>query len=161
MNVVDSSGWLEYFANGPNVDFFAPAIESTGELLVPSLSLFEVFKRILQQRNEAEALRVIALMRQARVVELSDTLAIWGRALVRGAEAAVGRQHHPAYRSRARRHTVDAGCALRDGGGGGLRAKDLTAAHPHPHTNCSSRITSNHTRVSKPIVTGSMSRAPG
>ena len=76
MNVVDSSGWLEYFANGPNADFFAPAIESTDELVVPSLSLFEVFKRILQQRNEADALRAIALMRQARVVELSDTLAI-------------------------------------------------------------------------------------
>jgi predicted nucleic acid-binding protein len=76
MNVVDSCGWLEYFADGANADFFAPAIEATTELLVPTLTLFEVFKRILQQRTEADALRAIALMRQGRVIELSDTLAL-------------------------------------------------------------------------------------
>ncbi len=76
MNVVDSCGWLEYFADGPNADFFAPAIEAVDTLLVPTLSLFEVFKRILQQRNEADALRAIALMRQGRVIELTDTLAL-------------------------------------------------------------------------------------
>jgi hypothetical protein len=48
MNVVDSSGWLEYFADGPNADFFAPAIESISELVVPSVSIYEVFKRVLQ-----------------------------------------------------------------------------------------------------------------
>ena len=76
MNVVDSCGWLEYFANGANADFFAPAIEATEDLLVPSLTLFEVFKRILQQRTETDAMRAIALMRQGRVIELSDTLAL-------------------------------------------------------------------------------------
>jgi predicted nucleic acid-binding protein len=76
MNVVDSCGWLENFADGPNVEFFAPVIEATEKLLVPALTLFEVFKRILQQRTEADALRAIALMRQGRVVELTDTLAI-------------------------------------------------------------------------------------
>ena len=48
--VVDSSGWLEYFADGPSAEFFAPPIEATGDLLVPTLSLYEVFKRVLQQR---------------------------------------------------------------------------------------------------------------
>jgi predicted nucleic acid-binding protein len=76
MNVVDSCGWLEYFANGTNADFFAPAIEATELLVVPTLSLFEVFKRVLQQRNEADALRAIGLMRQGRCVELSDSLAL-------------------------------------------------------------------------------------
>lgn len=76
MNVVDSCGWLEYFANGANADFFASAVEATDDLLVPSLTLFEVFKRILQQRTEADALRAIALMRQGRVIDLSDTLAL-------------------------------------------------------------------------------------
>lgn len=76
MNVVDSCGWLEYFANGENADFFAPAIEATSSLIVPSLTLFEVFKRILQQRTEADALRAIALMRQGRIIELSDTVAL-------------------------------------------------------------------------------------
>ena len=56
MNVVDSSAWLEYFTNGPNATFFAPAIEKTGDLIVPSLTLYEVFKRILQQRDEGAAL---------------------------------------------------------------------------------------------------------
>jgi len=62
MNVVDSCGWLEYFSDGPNAGFFAPAIENTAKLLVPTLTLFEVFKCILQQRTEADALRAIALI---------------------------------------------------------------------------------------------------
>ena len=76
MNVVDSSGWLEYFADGPNADFFAPAIEKTEELVVPSISVYEVFKRVLQQRDEAAALQVVALVAQGRVVELDQTLAL-------------------------------------------------------------------------------------
>ena len=64
MNVVDSSGWLEYLADGPNADFFANAILATGDLLVPTLSLYEVFKRVLQQRGEDDALQAVALMQQ-------------------------------------------------------------------------------------------------
>ena len=66
MNLVDSCGWLEYFADGPNADFFAPAIENVTELVVPSLCLFEVFKRVLQQRGEGNALQAVAVMKQAR-----------------------------------------------------------------------------------------------
>ncbi|MDP2240366.1 MAG: type II toxin-antitoxin system VapC family toxin [Burkholderiales bacterium] len=76
MNVVDSSGWLEYFADGPNAAFFAPAIEATRELLVPTLSLYEVFKRVLQQRGEGEALQAVALMRQGQSVELTAPLTL-------------------------------------------------------------------------------------
>lgn len=76
MNVVDSCGWLEYFADGQNADFFAPIIEHTALLIVPSISLFEVFKRVLQQRGENEALRAVALMQQGRVVPLDDALAL-------------------------------------------------------------------------------------
>lgn len=76
MNVVDSSGWLEYFADGPNAGFFAPAVEATAELVVPTLSLCEVFKRVLQQRGEGDALQAVALMQQGRVVELSASLAL-------------------------------------------------------------------------------------
>ncbi|MBK7766951.1 MAG: type II toxin-antitoxin system VapC family toxin [Sulfuritalea sp.] len=81
MNLVDSCGWLEYFAGGPNASFFAPAIEDTATLIVPTLCLFEVFKRILQQRNESDAMRAIGLMRQSRCVDLTDSLAL-GAALV-------------------------------------------------------------------------------
>ena len=52
MNLVDSCGWLEYFADGPNADFYAAAIEDTGSLLVPTICLIEVFKRVFQQRGE-------------------------------------------------------------------------------------------------------------
>lgn len=76
MNVVDSSGWLEFFADGQNADFFAPAIQDIKQLIVPTLSIFEVFKRILQQREEGEALQAIALMQQGTVVELTSNLAI-------------------------------------------------------------------------------------
>ena len=76
MNVVDSSGWLEYFANGRNADFFAPAIEATSRLVVPTLSLYEVFKRILQQRDEASALQAVALMQRGEVVDLDATVAL-------------------------------------------------------------------------------------
>jgi len=76
MNVVDSSGWLEYFADGPNADFFAPAIENTAELIVPTISLYEVFKRVLQQRTENAALQAAATMQQGIVVDLGVTVAL-------------------------------------------------------------------------------------
>lgn len=76
MNVVDSSGWLEYLADGPNARFFAPAIEDTAHLIVPTLSLFEVFRRVLQQRDEHAALQAIALMHQGRLVDLDSRLAL-------------------------------------------------------------------------------------
>ena len=76
MNVVDSSGWLEYFADGSNADFFAPAIESVSELLVPSISIYEVFKKVLQERGESEGFQAVATMQQGRVVDLDATLAL-------------------------------------------------------------------------------------
>jgi toxin FitB len=76
VNVVDSSGWLEYLADGPNADFFAKAITTTGELFVPSVSIYEVFKRVLQQRGEDDALQAVALMQQATIVELTVPLAL-------------------------------------------------------------------------------------
>ena len=76
MNVVDSSGWLEYFADGPNAAFFVPAIEATRELLVPTLSLYEVFKRVLQQRGEGQALQAVALMQQGQIVDLTAAIAL-------------------------------------------------------------------------------------
>ena len=76
MNVIDSSAWLEYFANGPNAGFFAPAIEKTVELLVPSLTIYEVFKRVLQQRDEGSALQAVAVMQQGTVIDFDAPLAL-------------------------------------------------------------------------------------
>ncbi len=76
MNVVDSSGWLEYFADGPAAGFFAPAIEDPRSLIVPTLSLYEVFKRIRTQRDESAALSAVALMQQGALVDLTASLAL-------------------------------------------------------------------------------------
>ncbi len=76
MNVVDSSAWLEYFANGPNASFFSKAIEQVDTLLVPSLTICEVFKRVLQQRDEGDALRAVAVMQQGTVVDLDTRIAL-------------------------------------------------------------------------------------
>jgi len=76
MNLVDSTAWLEYFANGPNASFFVPAVERIDELLVPSLTLYEVFKRVLQQRDEGSALQAVAVMQQGMVVDLDAHIAL-------------------------------------------------------------------------------------
>jgi len=76
MNVVDSSGWLEYFADASNADFFAPAIEDTKNLLVPVICIYEVFKRILQQNGINEAQQHISDMKLGTVIDLDESLAL-------------------------------------------------------------------------------------
>ncbi len=76
MNVVDSSGWLEYFGDGPNAAYFAGPLAKADELIVPAISVFEVFKRVLQQRDEAAALQAAALMQQGLTVALDPALAM-------------------------------------------------------------------------------------
>ena len=76
MNVVDSSAWLEYFANGPNAGYFADAIEATDELIVPTITILEVFKRVHQQRGEGPALQAVALMQQGQVADLTSAGAL-------------------------------------------------------------------------------------
>ena len=76
MNVVDSCGWLEYFADGPNAGFFAPAIEDVDALIVPMISICEVFRRVLQQRGEGDALQAVAILAQGQIIELDTTLAM-------------------------------------------------------------------------------------
>jgi toxin FitB len=76
MNIVDSSGWLEYFANGKNAGFYDPIITSLDNLLVPTITLYEVFKKVLQQRDETQALITISIMQQGNVIELTNSIAI-------------------------------------------------------------------------------------
>ncbi len=76
MNVVDSSAWLEYFAGGPNAEYFASAIEEIDALVVPTIVVYEVFRRVLQQRGEDAALQAAALLHQGKVVELDAALAL-------------------------------------------------------------------------------------
>lgn len=76
MNVVDSSAWLEHFAEGSNVGHFAKVIEHPEALLVPSVTLLDVFKRAALQRDEQLAFRYVAAMRQGAVVDLHAALAL-------------------------------------------------------------------------------------
>ena len=76
MNVVDSSAWLEFFADGPNAGEFAPVIIDVPNLRVPTVTVFEVFKRIRTQRGSEAALFAIAQMRRGEVVDLDADLAV-------------------------------------------------------------------------------------
>jgi predicted nucleic acid-binding protein len=76
MNLVDSCGWLEYLADGPNADFFAFPLFKTEQLVVPVVCIYEVFKKVLAEKNEDTALQTVALMRQGLVVDIDATLAL-------------------------------------------------------------------------------------
>lgn len=76
MNVVDSSGWIEYLSAGPNAAFFGEPIESDEPLVVPSLSLVEVYRHVLRHVGREEALHVVVAMRRGVVVDLDDRLAL-------------------------------------------------------------------------------------
>ena len=75
-NVVDSSGWLEYFADANNARFFAPAIENTKDLIVPSISLLEVFKHVFLRCGEKQAFESIECMLQGTVVDLTIEISL-------------------------------------------------------------------------------------
>jgi len=75
-HVVDSSGWLEYFTDSDRADLFAPAIEDTEHLLVPVISIYEVFKKVLRERGEDDALQVASLMQAGRVIDLDGELVL-------------------------------------------------------------------------------------
>jgi toxin FitB len=76
MNLVDSSGWLEFFADGPNAKFFATPLEDIDELVVPTISIYEVFKSILRQRDESAGLQAVALMKQGQVIDLTTNISM-------------------------------------------------------------------------------------
>jgi predicted nucleic acid-binding protein len=76
MNVIDSSGWLEYFTGGENASFFAPAIQDVENVVVPTVSIYEVFKRILIEKDRTDALEAVAIMYDGRVVDLDREIAL-------------------------------------------------------------------------------------
>lgn len=81
MNIVDSCGWLEYSAGGPNADRYAGPLEDIDKLIVPTVCIYEVFRRLLQQRGRSAALETVAIMRQGTVAPLTDSLAMEAAAL--------------------------------------------------------------------------------
>ena len=76
LNVVDSSGWLEYFIDTERAPFFSSAIEDTANLIVPVITLYEVFKKVLRERGEHDALQIASVMQCGTVVDLDISLAM-------------------------------------------------------------------------------------
>ena len=76
MNVVDSSGWIEYFASGINASFFAPVVKATDTLVVPTVCMYEVFKCLLVERGEEAALQAIGIMSLGMISELTREIAV-------------------------------------------------------------------------------------
>lgn len=76
MNLVDSSGWLEYFTDSKNAEFFAPVIENTDELIVSVINLYEVYKKIASEKDDNLATQAIALMQQPKVIDVTNSISI-------------------------------------------------------------------------------------
>ena len=76
MNLVDSSGWLEYFTEGTNAAAFAAPLEDTASLLVSVINLYEVFKVVLRERGNNAALQAVALMRQGQVTDVTTEISL-------------------------------------------------------------------------------------
>jgi toxin FitB len=76
MNVVDSSGWLEYLGEGKNANFFSRPIQNIENLIVPSICIYEVFKRLISLRDKEEALRAAGVMSLGQLIELDRQLAM-------------------------------------------------------------------------------------
>jgi predicted nucleic acid-binding protein len=76
MNLVDSCGWLEYFSDGPNADFFSFPLFKIAQLVVPTICIYEVFNKILIERDENHALQAIAVMKQGLVVDMDTSISL-------------------------------------------------------------------------------------
>lgn len=74
MNVVDTSGWLEYFSDGPNADDFAVPIRDIEQLLVPTICIYEISKLILRESDENHLLQVLAAIQKGRTMELTSAI---------------------------------------------------------------------------------------
>jgi predicted nucleic acid-binding protein len=76
MNLVDSSGWLEYFADGKNADFFVSAIEDTENLIVSTINIFEVYKKVLREKDEESAIQAVALMQNSHIINVDTPISL-------------------------------------------------------------------------------------
>ena len=76
MNLIDSSGWIEYATDQKNAGFFDQAINDIENLLVPTVCLYEVFKRVFREFGEERALEVAGLMTLGQVIDLDRQTAI-------------------------------------------------------------------------------------
>ena len=76
MNIIDSSGWLEYFSDGPNAIHYLPPLNDTSSLIVPVITIYEVFKVVLREYNENKALQTVAAMQKGKLIDLTADIAM-------------------------------------------------------------------------------------
>ncbi|UZJ42591.1 type II toxin-antitoxin system VapC family toxin [Prosthecochloris sp. SCSIO W1101] len=76
MNLVDSSGWIEFFNDGPYASYFLEALRDMNKVIVPTLCFYEVFSYVMKNMSDAEALQVVAFMQQSQSVDLTDAVAV-------------------------------------------------------------------------------------
>ena len=76
MNIIDSSGWLEYFSDGPNAKHYLPPLNDTSSLIIPVITIYEVFKVVLRESTENEALQAVAAMQKGKVIDLTASVAM-------------------------------------------------------------------------------------
>jgi len=76
MNIIDSSGWLEYFSDGPNAKHYIPPLNDPSSLIVPVITIYEVFKVVLRESAENEALQAVAAMQKGIIIDLNANLAM-------------------------------------------------------------------------------------
>ena len=102
MNVVDSSGWIEYFTKDTNAQFFIPPIQDLGNLLVPTICVYEVFKRLLLERGEESALQAAGVMSHGREIDLNRKIALEAARRPLGCHLTRSTFYRPLARSRVR-----------------------------------------------------------
>jgi predicted nucleic acid-binding protein len=76
MNIIDSSGWLEYFSDGPNAKYYLPPLSDTAALIVPVITIYEVFKVVLRESSENDALQAVAAMQKGKIIDLTANIAM-------------------------------------------------------------------------------------
>jgi predicted nucleic acid-binding protein len=76
MNIIDSSGWLEYFSDGPNAIHYLPPLNDTSSLIVPVIAIYEVFKVVLRESAENDALQAVAAMQKGKIIDLNANIAM-------------------------------------------------------------------------------------
>jgi predicted nucleic acid-binding protein len=85
MNLIDSSFWLEYVFDSPLAETIDPIIKNTDELIVPAITIYEVTKKLLLEKDEEYALTIASQMKHCRVIDLDGDLAIFA--------AMIGKEH--------------------------------------------------------------------
>ena len=74
--MIDSSGWIEFFADGPHAEEFASRLRNVTKVLTPTIAIYEVYKWIKRERSEEDALQAVATMKRTRILELTEELAL-------------------------------------------------------------------------------------